>query len=410
MTSSKEAEKTYLGLTGSSAWEQAKPFSHAGADTLADSAQLLHDFAVAMMALQPAPGDLILDLGAGGCWCSDLLRKLHRRSVAVDISLEMLRAGRQRPGGESIRAVTGDMEALPFRTGTFQKAVCLSALHHVPDMRAAIHEIGRVLADDGVALFSEPGRGHAEAAVSTAAMRDFGVLEQEVRIGEFAAAASEAGFRDVRIKTLAYSIPAFDLTPDEWRRWARLAASKRPLRALQKMGRAALEFFGLGKRGVLFEEAFGISMVRTLRHATEDHPIILASKKPLPDARVESLRRAHIDVEAPRHAQPGTAIPVKVWLINRGTAAWDAAGHAGTGQVRLGVQLLGDDGRLIARDHHRVNLPADVAAGASTELLFECPVPAAAGAYMLKFDVVAEGVTWFETGGSPVVTRRLTVR
>ena len=34
MTSSKEAEKTYLGLTGSSAWEQAKPFSHAGADTL----------------------------------------------------------------------------------------------------------------------------------------------------------------------------------------------------------------------------------------------------------------------------------------------------------------------------------------------------------------------------------------
>ena len=64
----------------------------------------------------------------------------------------------------------------------------------------------------------------------------------------------------------------------------------------------------------------------------------------------------------------------------------------------------------VARDHHRVNLPADVAAGASTELLFECPVPTAAGDYMLKFDVVAEGVTWFETGGSPVVTRRLTVR
>ena len=410
MTSSKDAEKTYLGLTGSSAWEQAKPFSHAGADTLPDSVQLLHDFAVAMMALQPAAGDLILDLGAGGCWCSDLLGKLHRRSVAVDISLEMLRAGKQRPGGASIRAVTGDMEALPFRSGTFQKAVCLSALHHVPDMSAAIGEVGRVLTDDGVALFSEPGRGHAEAAVSTAAMRDFGVLEQEVRIGEFAAAASKAGFRDVRIKTLAYSIPAFDLTPDEWRRWARLAASKRPLRALQKMGRAALEFFGLGKRGVLFEEAFGISMVRTLRHATEDHPIILASKKPLPDARVEALRRAHIDVEAARHATAGAAIPVKVWLINRGTAAWDAVGQSGTGQVRLGVQLLGVDGRLIARDHHRVNLPVNVAAGASIELLFDCPVPAVAGAYQLKFDVVAEGVTWFETAGSPVVTRRLTVR
>ncbi len=409
MTSSKEAEKTYLGHTGSSAWEQAKPFSHPGADTLGDSAQLLHDFAVAMMALQPAPDDLILDLGAGGCWVSDLLGRLHRRSVAVDISLEMLQAGRSRPGGSGIRAVTGDMEALPFRSGTFQKAVCLSALHHVPDMRAAIHEIGRVLADDGIALFSEPGRGHADAAVSTAAMRDFGVLEQEVRIGEFAEAASEAGFRDVRIKTLAYSIPAFDLTPDEWRRWARLAASKRPLRALQKMGRAALEFFGLGKRGILFEEAFGMSMVRTLRHATEDHPIILASKQPLPDARVPLARRAHIDVEAPRHAQPGGTIAVKVWLINRGTTAWDAARRSGAGQVRLGVQLLGEDGRLIARDHHRVDLPGDVPPGASTELLFDCPAPAAAGRYELKFDVVAEGVTWFETGGSPVVTHRLTV-
>jgi SAM-dependent methyltransferase len=409
VSDSKQAEKTYLGLTGSSAWERAKPFSHPGADTLADSAQLLHDFAVAMMALQPAPDDLILDLGAGGCWVSDLLGRLHRRSIAVDISLEMLHAGRSRPGGAGIRAAAGDMEALPFRTGTFQKAVCLSALHHVPDMRAAIHEIGRVLTDDGMALFSEPGRGHAQAAVSTAAMRDFGVLEQEVRIAEFAAAASEAGFRDVRIKTLAYSIPAFDLTPDEWRRWARLAASKRPLRALQKLGRAALEFFGLGKRGVLFEEAFGMSMVRTLRHAMEDHPIILASKKPLPDARIPVARRAYIDVEAPRHARPGGTIAVKVRVINRGTAAWDATRRSATGQVRLGVQLLGEDGRLIARDHHRVDLPADVPPGASTELLFECPAPADAGSYMLKFDVVAEGVTWFETGGSPVVTRTLTV-
>ena len=148
VTSSKEAEKTYLGLTGSSAWERAKPFSHPGADTLADSAQLLHDFAVAMMALQPAPDDLILDLGAGGCWVSDLLGRLHRRSVAVDISLEMLQAGRARPGGTGIRAVTGDMEALPFRSGTFHKAVCLSAVHHVPEHPRGDPR-GRARADEG---------------------------------------------------------------------------------------------------------------------------------------------------------------------------------------------------------------------------------------------------------------------
>ena len=130
----KQAEKEYLARTGSSAWEQSKPFSPPGLDTLAESARMLHDFAAAMLALEPAPGDLILDLGAGACWCSDLLGRLNRPAIAVDISWDMLRAGRSRPGAD-IRAVTGDLEALPFRSGAFQKAVCLSAVHHVPDIR-----------------------------------------------------------------------------------------------------------------------------------------------------------------------------------------------------------------------------------------------------------------------------------
>ena len=171
--STKQAEKEYLARTGSSEWERVKPFSHAGADTLTESTALLHDFAVAMIHLEPGRDDLILDLGAGGCWCSDLLTRLNRKSVAVDISFDMLRAGRSRPGGDAIRAVTGDLESLPFRAATFRKAVCLNAIHHVPNIPAAIRELSRVLTDDGVALFSEPGRGHAEAAIATAAMRDF---------------------------------------------------------------------------------------------------------------------------------------------------------------------------------------------------------------------------------------------
>ena len=172
MADTKQAEKDYLARTGSTAWERVKPFSHPGADTLADSASLLHDFAVAMLALAPAPDDLILDLGAGGCWCSDLLRRLNRRSVAIDISLDMLRTGRARPGAGALWAVAGDLEHLPFRSGAFAKAVCLSAIHHVPDIAGALRELARVLRDDGVAVFSEPGKGHAHAPVSAAAVRD----------------------------------------------------------------------------------------------------------------------------------------------------------------------------------------------------------------------------------------------
>jgi ubiquinone/menaquinone biosynthesis C-methylase UbiE len=408
-TLSSQAEKDYLSRTGSSAWERAKPFSHPGADTLADSAQLLHDFSVAMMALAPAPGDLILDLGAGGGWCSDLCSRLHRRTVAVDISLDMLRVARSRQTAPSIPAVAGDLQRLPFRSGSFQKAICLSAIHHVPDMPGAIHEIGRVLSSEGVALFSEPGLGHAEAAVSTAAMRDFGVLEQDVVIADFARACRDAGFRDVRIKTLSYAIPSFDLTPEEFESWSRLAASRRPVRALRKIVLAAMEFLGLGKRGPLFEEAFGMSLVRTLRHAMEDHPIILASKAPLEPASRDAAWRASIEVEAPDHASAGRGIPVRALLRNEGASAWRAASSTGSGHVRLGVQLLDANGHLIARDFYRVDLPADVPPRAAVDLTFTCPAPDAPGTYNVKLDLVAEGVTWFEPTGSGVVTRTVIV-
>jgi hypothetical protein len=83
---SKEAEKRYLERTGGSAWEREKPFSPPGDDTLEESLGLLHDFAVAATLLQPSAGDRIIDLGAGGGWCSDLLQAptsfLHRRTRA----------------------------------------------------------------------------------------------------------------------------------------------------------------------------------------------------------------------------------------------------------------------------------------------------------------------------------------
>ena len=406
----KQAEKEYLARTGSSEWERVKPFSQPGADTLIESARLLQDFAAAMLALQPAATDLILDLGAGGCWCSDLLRKLNRRSVAVDISWDMLRAGRSRPGGTGLVAAVGDMERLPFRSGTFDKAVCLNALHHVPDMRTAVKEIARVLNDRGVALFSEPGKGHAEAPVSTAAVRDFGVLEQEVLIPEFVSACHAAGFEDVRLKPMSYSLPEFDLTLPEWEAWTRAAYSKRPSRALGKMWRALLEVFGLGKRGALFEDAFGITVVRVLRGAMEAHPVIVAAKSPQVPSDDARYSASIVVDESAERAVAGRPIALRLRVTNVGAATWPARDPNGVGHVTLGVQLLDAGGRLLARDHCRVPLSYDVEPKRSAVLAFECPVPADPGLYHLKFDLVAEGVTWFETTGSPTVSRPLIVQ
>jgi len=403
----KHAEKHYLKRTGSDVWERTKPFSPRGADTLEDSAHILHDFAAAMLTLKPSPDDLILDLGAGACWCSDLLGRLNRSSIAVDISHDMLAAGRARPG-TSIRAVAGDMESLPFTSGVFQQAICMSAIHHVPNIPAAVREIARVLDSDGVALFSEPGRGHADAPVATAAMRDFGVLEQEILIGDFARACHDAGFADVRVKPLAYTVPGFDVTLDAWEDWTRLAASKRPQRALAKIGRALTELVGLGKRGALFEDTLALSLVRTLRPIIERHPVIVASKAAV--TRRDAPRwRAELRVQAADRAKAGTALSMTVHARNTGAASWRPSTPSNIGHVTCGIQLLDGSMRLVARDYLRVPVPRAIDPGDTIVLTFECPVPATPGQYGFKIDLVAEGMTWFETAGSPAVSQSVIV-
>ena len=68
------------------------------------------------------------------------------------------------------------------------------------------------------------------------------------------------------------------------------------------------------------------------------------------------------------------------------------------------MQLLDEAGRLVSRDHHRVPLMRRVLPGEAIDLAIDCPAPAERGARQVKFDLVAEGVTWFEpTGSSPAV-------
>lgn len=405
---SKQAEKTYLSRTGGSVWEREKPFSPPGDDTLDDSLELLHDFAVAAKLLQPSPADRIVDLGAGGGWCSDMLQRLNRKSIAVDISLEMLRVARERSTRTPIAAVAGDFERLPFASASFDKAICLSALHHVPDMAAAVSEIARILTSDGVAVFSEPGAGHATMPASITATQDYGVLEQEVLIEPFIETCRAAGFAQVTVCPIAYIIPEFELTLDEYRAWRRLPRTKRPLRAAEKMWRALLEFFGAGKNSILFEEAFAMRLVRLFQIPVEEHPFLLASKSE--GRRRRSTFHARIAVgHAPSQAAPGEAIAATVTLTNTGTAPWPARSESGAGHVRLGIQLLNAEGRVIARDFGRCTLPADVQPGESRTMQAAFAAPAEAGEYQVKFDLVAEGATWFEPAGTRVVVRPLRV-
>ena len=89
--------------------------------------------------------------------------------------------------------------------------------------------------------------------------------------------------------------------------------------------------------------------------------------------------------------------------------AFPADASYGRRLVRLGAQLCTADGTLINRDFARGILPGALPAGASTDIVVQLPAIDTPGKYALKFDMVYEGVDWFERCGSPTTTKPLRV-
>ena len=103
----------------------------------------------------------ILDAGSGASRDARALRQRYAgaRVVALDSALAVLpRAGwRERVLGKSTISVCADMARLPFAAGTFELAWCNMALHWVNEPLAVLRELERVLAPDGLLMFSTLG-------------------------------------------------------------------------------------------------------------------------------------------------------------------------------------------------------------------------------------------------------------
>jgi SAM-dependent methyltransferase len=402
----RQAEKEYLRRSGAAPWERVKPFAPRGEIALSEGLHLIQEFGACVGLLDASPGHRILDLGAGGCWVSDGLQRLGLSAFAVDISHDLLAIGRERLSQTGpARVVTGDAEALPFPSGAFDRVMCLNAIHHVPDIPAALGELARVLNPDGLAVFSEPGVGHSKDAHARRAVQDFGVQEVDVEPTVFLDQCQAAGFSHVVLEPFARILPGYGLTPELWRVWCGLAAASRPRRALSTLRKGIFELFGIRKETDLFTEAFSSEVLRVLHAAMQHHPIVVASKRPFDrflsreQARQASLRATIAVVDAASIVAPGEAMSLRIEVRNVGASRWTTTSHTAR-PVRVGVQLLDGERRLIDRNYARHSLPNDVAPGQACVVAVTFPAPEAPGQYAVKIDLVAEGVVWFETLGT----------
>jgi MoaA/NifB/PqqE/SkfB family radical SAM enzyme len=125
--------------------------------------------------------------------------------------------------------------------------------------------------------------------------------------------------------------------------------------------------------------------------------------------------RAQIDVRSwlpgmPLVATAARPLAVRTRVRNLSSRPFRAQASYGRRLVRLGAQLLDEHGALLDRDHARAWLPSDIQPGGEAQVAIEIPTPAAPGRYTLKFDLVSEGIDWFEACGSAPTTKRLVVR
>lgn len=134
----------------------------------------------------------------------------------------------------------------------------------------------------------------------------------------------------------------------------------------------------------------------------------------LGNAIVGATPRAEIGVRGmfpglPVIARRGRATTVQATVSNRSTKPFAAQASYGRRLVRLGAQLCDAGGTVINRDYERAWLPETLQPGATATIPVTITAPERPGRYALKFDLVSEGIDWFEACGSPTTTKALIV-
>lgn len=142
------------------------------------------------------------------------------------------------------------------------------------------------------------------------------------------------------------------------------------------------------------------------REIWDDNNLGSAIPGATPRASIDLLRLAP---QLPLMGRRGTSLRLQTRVRNLSSRPFPAQATYGRRLVRLGAQLCTADGSITERDHARAWLPATIGPAETSEIPIEVPVPDTPGRYRLKFDLVFEGIDWFEACGSPTTSMALIV-
>jgi len=133
------------------------------------------------------------------------MRSRGALAFGLDISQEVALRARRRPtpGRGPLPVTRADIRELPFPTGGFDLVYTMGTIEHIPEYRAAIAEVGRVLKPGGRAIIGVPNRWDPWARPLLVWLLDrFGLYayspEKSFSFRELARDVEAAGLRVVR--------------------------------------------------------------------------------------------------------------------------------------------------------------------------------------------------------------------
>jgi len=113
------------------------------------------DLQAILERIELSPEARVLDVAAGSGLLGRALARRAREVLAVDITPEMLEAGRDaaaREGIDNITFVQAEAESLPFDEGSFDLVVTRFSLHHIAEPQRVVNEMVRVARGRGRVL------------------------------------------------------------------------------------------------------------------------------------------------------------------------------------------------------------------------------------------------------------------
>ena len=165
------------------------------------------DLAWLVEALEPAPGDRVLDLGCGAGHAGFAVATTGAAVMAVDASARMLETAlalAQDRGLKGYEAVRADVGSLPFPDGSFDGVVSRYSAHHWPDVVGALREAARVLRPGGRVVVIDtiaPDEPALDTLVNALELLRDPTHGRNLRLDEWRAAFTGAGLEVVGERT-----------------------------------------------------------------------------------------------------------------------------------------------------------------------------------------------------------------